>query len=105
MVMGRRTRQMIAFVIGDWSEATCRRLWSGIPQPYRQCYSFSDFGKAYLRCFLKQPISKSTKTPGWLLTWNAGITPCANGWHAIPAKRLPFSGLILPCVGDPMVHY
>ena len=46
-VMCRRTRQIIAFVIGDRSEDTCRRLWSKVPSQYRRCISYSDFWEAY----------------------------------------------------------
>jgi hypothetical protein len=41
----RRTRQVVAFVIGDRSAITCARLWSQIPEGYRQAKSFSDFWK------------------------------------------------------------
>jgi len=43
----RRTRQIVAFVIGDRSERTCRRLWNKIPDEYKRCLSFSDFWEAY----------------------------------------------------------
>lgn len=46
-VMCRRTRQIIAFVIGDRSEQTCRLLWSKVPSEYQCCLAFSDFWKAY----------------------------------------------------------
>lgn len=46
-VMCRRTRQIIAFVIGDRSEKTCRRLWNKVPRDYRSCMSYSDFWEAY----------------------------------------------------------
>jgi insertion element IS1 protein InsB len=46
-VMCRRTRQIIAFVIGDRSEKTCRRLWRKVPIEYRSCVSYSDFWDAY----------------------------------------------------------
>ena len=45
--MCRRTRQILAFVIGDRSEKTCRRLWKRIPIAYRNCLAYSDFWKAY----------------------------------------------------------
>ena len=45
--MCRRTRQIIAFAIGDRSEKTCRRLWKRIPLVYRGCIAYSDFWKAY----------------------------------------------------------
>ncbi len=43
----RRTRQILAFVLGDHSMKSCLKLWSRIPDEYRQCRSFSDFWKAY----------------------------------------------------------
>ena len=43
----RRTRQIVAFVIGDRSAKTCRKLWKRIPKAYQQCRSFSDFWHAY----------------------------------------------------------
>lgn len=46
-VLCRRTRQILAFVIGDRSETTCRRLWSRVPHEYRGCVSYSDFWEAY----------------------------------------------------------
>ena len=46
-VMCRRTRQIIAFVIGNRSETTCRRLWNKVPIEYRNCISYSDFWEAY----------------------------------------------------------
>ena len=46
-VMCRRTRQIIAFVIGERSEQTCRRLWNKVPKDYRSCISYSDFWEAY----------------------------------------------------------
>lgn len=49
--MCQRTRQIVAFVIGDRSAKTCARLWSKIPSGYRRCQSFSDFWKAYGQVF------------------------------------------------------
>ena len=59
----RRTGQIVAFVIGDRSEATCRRLWDAIPQVYQHCQSFSDFWKAYAKVFPQathQSVGKET---------------------------------------------
>jgi insertion element IS1 protein InsB len=36
----------VAFVIGDRSEKTCRRLWNKIPEAYKHCLTFSDFWQA-----------------------------------------------------------
>ncbi len=43
----RQTRQVVAFVIGDRSAATCQRLWKQIPAAFRQAHCFSDFWEAY----------------------------------------------------------
>jgi hypothetical protein len=43
VVLCRRTRQIVAFVIGDRSAQTCARLWAKIPAEYRGKQSFSDF--------------------------------------------------------------
>ncbi len=47
-VMCRRTRQILAFAIGDRSEITCRRLWKRIRISYRDSIAYTDFWKAYL---------------------------------------------------------
>lgn len=44
--MCRRTRQIVAFVIGNRSEQTCRQLWDAIPEEYKHCHSFSDLWEA-----------------------------------------------------------
>ena len=50
-VLVRRTRHLIAFVIGDRSERTCRRLWHRIPPAFRHWASCSDFWEAYAAVF------------------------------------------------------
>jgi IS1 family transposase len=51
----RRTRQIVAFVIGDRSAKTCARLWAKIPSEYREKQSFSDFWKSYRPVFEQDP--------------------------------------------------
>jgi insertion element IS1 protein InsB len=43
----RKTRQVVAYALGDRSEKTCRRLWEGIPPAYRAAHCFTDFWVAY----------------------------------------------------------
>jgi len=43
----RDTRQIVAYYVGDRSEASCRRLWERIPSEYRQAHIYSDFWAAY----------------------------------------------------------
>jgi IS1 family transposase len=43
----RQTRQVVAFVIGDRSQASCQKLWEKIPEAFRLGHCFSDFWEAY----------------------------------------------------------
>lgn len=43
----RATRQVVAYVIGDRSEATCQKLWARVPAAYRTAHCYSDFWEAY----------------------------------------------------------
>jgi IS1 family transposase len=43
----RKTRQVVAYAVGDRSERTCRTLWEAIPQAYRKGQCYTDFWKAY----------------------------------------------------------
>jgi insertion element IS1 protein InsB len=47
----RRTRQIVAYFVGDRSEKSCRELWQRIPAAYKQCHTFSDFWDAYQKVF------------------------------------------------------
>ncbi|MCS4201884.1 IS1 family transposase [Salinibacter ruber] len=54
----RRTRQVVANAHGDRSAKTCARLWSRIPDGYRQGKSFSDFWKSYRPVFEEEPTHR-----------------------------------------------
>jgi insertion element IS1 protein InsB len=43
----RKSRQVVAYALGDRSEKTCRRLWQAIPAAYRAGHCYSDFWAAY----------------------------------------------------------
>ncbi len=58
MALCRRTRQVVAFVIGDRSAKTCARLWGRIPESYRRGQSFSDFWKSYRPVFKEDPTHR-----------------------------------------------
>ena len=47
MALCRQTRQVVAFVIGDRSTKTCRKLWRKVPKTFRRGHCFTDFWKAY----------------------------------------------------------
>lgn len=43
----RRTRQIVAYAVGDRSEATCRLLWERVPPAYKRGLLYTDFWSAY----------------------------------------------------------
>ncbi len=47
LALCRKTRQVVAYFIGDRSEASCRKLWERVPEAYRGGLCYSDFWKAY----------------------------------------------------------
>ena len=75
-VMCRRTRQIVAFVLGDRSADTCRKLWTRIPAAYRHCSSFSDFWEAYqevLPAEVHQAVSKDSGELNHMERWNCTL--------------------------------
>jgi insertion element IS1 protein InsB len=38
----RKTRQVVAYAVGDRSKKTCQQLWENIPDIYRASYCFTD---------------------------------------------------------------
>ena len=47
LALCRRTRQIVAYAVGDRGEVTCRRLWDRLPPGYRRGLCYTDFWKAY----------------------------------------------------------
>ncbi len=43
----RRTRQIVAYAVGDRSEVSCRTLWERVPAAYKQGAVYTDFWEAY----------------------------------------------------------
>src|SRR2546421_896138 len=71
--MCRRTRQIVAFAIGDRSKATCLRLWQAIPHEYKHCHTFSDFWRAYQYVFPAEThhgVGKETGETAHMERWN-----------------------------------
>ena len=71
-VLCRRTRQIIAYAIGDRSQNTCRILWERIPEAYRGCQSFSDLWEAYQLVFppdTHQCVGKGERQTNHMERW------------------------------------
>ena len=100
-VMCRRTRQIVAFVIGDRSEQSCRRLWDMVPLAYRRCRSYSDFWKAYQEVLPKRAIAQSAREVDSYPIWSVGIVHCDKGKPAMSAKRSPFPRAMFTIISSP----
>ncbi len=73
LALCRRTRQVVAYAIGDRSEATCRLLWSRIPPAYRRGLRYSDFWESYQAVLPDEhhrPVGKSTGETNHIERWN-----------------------------------
>jgi len=73
IALSRRTRQVVAYVIGDRSEKTCRKLWERIPESYQKCHTFSDFWEAYQKVFPEethQAVGKDSGQTNHVERWN-----------------------------------
>lgn len=73
IVLCRRSRQVVAFALGDRSAVTCRKLWNKIPSSYQQCCSFSDFWSVYALVFPEsthQMVGKDTGETSHVERWN-----------------------------------
>jgi IS1 family transposase/transposase-like protein len=69
----RHTRQVVAYFVGDRSEASCRQLWERIPAAYRQYTTFSDFWSAYQKVFAEgrhHSVGKETGETAHVERWN-----------------------------------
>ena len=76
IALSRRTRQVVAYVIGDRSEKTCRNLWERIPEAYQKCNTFSDFWEAYQKVFPEEPhqaVGKDSGQANHVERWNNAL--------------------------------
>ena len=78
LALCRETRQVVAFVSGDRSRATCERLWREIPESYKGLACYSDFFWEAYRQVIPEEQHEATagKEEGQkLATWSDGSTP------------------------------
>ena len=69
----RRNRQVIAYIVGDRSKKSCKKLWKRIPQAYKTCQTFSDFWDSYQRVFpaiTHTSVGKETGETARVERWN-----------------------------------
>lgn len=69
----RESRQVVAYAIGDRSQATCRCLWEAIPLAYRAGHCFTDFWGAYQAVIPEEQhtaVGKETGATAHVERWN-----------------------------------
>ena len=69
----RKTRQVVAYALGDRSKKTCQRLWEAIPDNYRQGHCFTDFWAAYRAVIPEEQhtaVGKETGETAHVERWN-----------------------------------
>lgn len=76
----RATRQVVAFVIGDRSEKTCRKLWEAIPAAYRTGHCYTDFWDAYQKVIPDEQHTACGK--------DSGQTAHVERWNNTLRQRL-----------------
>lgn len=64
LALCRETRQVVAFVMGDRSGATCERLWRAIPESYKEATCYSDFWEAYQQVIPEEQHEATGKEEG-----------------------------------------
>lgn len=69
----RKTRQVVAYAVGDRSEKTCIKLWNNIPEPYKKGYCYTDFWAAYQAVIPEEQhsaVGKETGETAHVERWN-----------------------------------
>jgi insertion element IS1 protein InsB len=76
----RATRQVVAYVVGERSRATCQRLWQQIPALYRSAHCYSDFWEAYQLVIPAEQHTAAGK--------ESGFTAHVKRWNNTLRQRL-----------------
>ena len=73
LALCRRTRQVVAYAIGNRGEESCRKLWERIPEGYRRGVLYSDFWESYQKVLpydRHRAVSKSSGQTSHVERWN-----------------------------------
>ena len=73
----RRTRQVVAYAIGNRGEQSCRELWERIPESYRaEGLFYSDFWESYRKVFAEdghRAVGKESGQTSHVERWNCTL--------------------------------
>jgi IS1 family transposase len=88
IALWRKTRQVVAYALGDRSEKTCRTLWEAIPAASRGGQCYTDCWSAYQAVIRRaSSIQQQERRREKRLMWNAGRTRYDNVWPVLYARR------------------
>jgi IS1 family transposase len=76
----RATRQVVAYVVGDRSAATCQKLRGHIPAAYRSSHCYTDFCEAYRWVVPAEQHTAAGK--------ESGLTAHVERWNNTLRQRL-----------------
>jgi insertion element IS1 protein InsB len=91
LALCRRTRQEVAYAIGNRGGETCRLLWERVPESYRRGILYSDFWESYQKVLPEdqhQPMGKSSGQTNHVERWNCTLRQRLGGFVR---KTLSFS--------------
>jgi len=77
----RRTRQVVAYVIGNRSQDSCRTRWAAIAESYQHAHSDSDFWAAYPTVFPKEThrsVGKDSGQTNHVERWHNTLRQCLS---------------------------
>ena len=77
LALCRRTRQVVAYAIGERRARTCRLLWKRIPKSYCKGLFYSDFfWESYQKVLAEgqhRPVGKSEGQTNYVQRWNGTL--------------------------------
>ncbi len=59
LALCRRTRQIVAFAIGNRGKRTCQKLWKAIPETYKKAHCYADIWEAYSKVIAAHQLTQS----------------------------------------------
>ncbi len=76
LALCRRTRQVVAYAIGNRGEQTCRVLWKRVPESYRKGVLYSDFWESYRKVLPQgqhRAVGKESGQTNHVERWNCTL--------------------------------
>lgn len=86
LALCRRTRQVVAYYVGDRTTTSALQLWRQCRVIMRLVVLSVTSGRLIVRYLTCTAINLSLKLKVKLIMLNAGLIPCANAWLGLPVK-------------------